>query len=571
MAKITLNLGELREMLGYDISEEELGRTLPMLGCDIDSIDDEIKVEFFPSRPDLYSLEGVSRALKAFISIEEGPREYYTGDGGVKLEIDPSVLDIRPIMLSGVIRDIDITEEMVKSMMNLQEKLHLTIGRNRAKVSIGLHDLDTVKPPFRYKAVVPTEAEFEALQMEGEYLNLDEILRRHPKGRDYANILEGKPLYPLFVDAEENVLSFPPIINAATTTVTSSTRNILMDVTGLDFNAVAQCLNIVLCDLADRGGSLETVKLIIPEHGKKYYRGAKKIGGRLELETPDMSPGSIKVDPDYVRKIIGLDLKSREIEIALKKMGMDLKKKGEELEVRYPPYRGDILHPVDVVEDIAIGLGYEKIETTLPETMTFGTLNPGHSHYKGMKELALGLGYTEVKTLTLTNEERCFKLMSLPYDKYGEEVTALKNPLTSQNTICRTHLIPSLVEIFALNKKRGLPQRIFEIGDVVIKGDNKPRMALAAIHPKASFTEAKSMTEALLNALSITDYQLQEKGPYSEMFITGRYARIEAGEEDIGYFGEIHPSCLESWELGAQVIAAEIDLAAILGILAEAG
>jgi phenylalanyl-tRNA synthetase beta chain len=148
----------------------------------------------------------------------------------------------------------------VKSVMDVQEKLHLTHGRYRMKVAIGVHDLDRVEPPFTYKAVDPASVSFVPLDMTEE-LNLREILAKHPKGRDYAWCLEGKKKYPIFIDKNNNVLSFPPIINGELTRLTENTRNLFIEMTGTDQQAVDAALNIVSASLADRGGRLQTVEI----------------------------------------------------------------------------------------------------------------------------------------------------------------------------------------------------------------------------------------------------------------------------------------------------------------------
>ena len=560
MTRISFELRDLNRLIGTELSEEDVLRYLPMIGSDVDGIfDGEVRVEFFPDRPDLYSVEGVARALSAYLQIKPGLRQYSAEESDVVLNVDESVLDVRPVMLSGIIEGIEVDDDLIRSMMQLQEKLHLTLGRKRKKVSIGLHDLDKVRPPFTYKAVVPTEVEFEPLQMEGEYMNLDEILRRHPKGQEYAHILKGFDMYPLFVDADSQVLSFPPIINASITTVTEDTRNILMDVTGMDARACSAALNIIMTALADRGGKLRTVRIKIPSRGREFYAPLNPVAyeNGYSLETPVLKPESIEVDVEYVNRIIGVDLSDSDIINSLDRMGLASRIEDGRIHVKYPPYRIDILHPIDIVEDIAIGYGYENIPLNLPQDPTFGNFHRATVIYDTLSRLMTGMGFLEVKTLTLSNPSNEYVKMSLPED---DRALVLKNPLSEMHTIAKTRTLASLMNLFSINKHRDLPQRIFEITDVIINGANHPRLGFGVADPKASYTMAKSIFETLLSSLGVdaASIEYREDGYYDGLFIPGRHAQAIVYDENIGYFGEVHPEVLERFELGTEVILGEL-------------
>ncbi len=261
MPSVQYDTGDLMHLLGRRFKVEDLRERMPMLGVDLESIDDEkTVVEVFPNRPDMLNVEGFARALKGFLDVETGYRAYEAAESGVTLYVDPSVDDVRPAVSAGVVLGVDMDDYTVKSIMDMQEKLHLTHGRNRAKVAIGVHDLDRVKPPFTYKAVDPDSVKFAPLDA-AEEMTLREILEKHPKGKDYAWCLEGKRRYPLFVDSLGQVLSFPPIINGQLTRLTEHTRNLFLDLTGTSQKAVDTACCIIACALADRGGRIQTVEV----------------------------------------------------------------------------------------------------------------------------------------------------------------------------------------------------------------------------------------------------------------------------------------------------------------------
>jgi phenylalanyl-tRNA synthetase beta chain len=261
MPSVEYEYRDLLGLLGRDFSVQELEQWIPMIGVDLESIDEEkVVMEVFPDRPDMLSIEGFARALKGFLNVEKGVVEYDTSKSDVVLYVDHSVKNVRPYCTGAVVKDVTLDDYSVKSLMSIQEKLHLTHGRNRMKVAIGVHDLDKIKPPFTYKAVEPDSVSFVPLDLTEE-LTLREILLKHPKGRDYAWTLEGCERYPVFVDREDSVLSFPPIINGELTRLTPETRNLFLELTGTSQLAVDQALNILACSIADRGGRIHSIEI----------------------------------------------------------------------------------------------------------------------------------------------------------------------------------------------------------------------------------------------------------------------------------------------------------------------
>jgi len=257
MPVITLYYDDLEELSGLD--KDTVIQRIPMMGCDIERIEeDHVDIEFFPNRPDLYSTEGVSRAIKGFLDIEIGLRRFDVSPSGIRITKDREIEKIRPYLACAVIRGMKFNSRSIESLMALQESLHWAVGRNRRKVSIGVHDLSGIKPPFRYIAQDP-EFRFKPLDLT-EPMTMREILEKHPKGIKFANILEKFSKYPLILDAEDNVLSFPPIINGELTRVTEDTKDLFIEITGLD-PSVSSALNIVVASLAERGGKIESVTI----------------------------------------------------------------------------------------------------------------------------------------------------------------------------------------------------------------------------------------------------------------------------------------------------------------------
>lgn len=541
MPVINFSYSDLCDLIGQEVPKQVLRNRLPMIGADLKYVDDssdELSFEFFPDRPDLYSVEGVARALRAFLDFEPGLRTYAVSSSDTQVIVDPSVTPVRPFIWSALVEGNVIDDQLIRSMMDLQEKLHLTLGRNRRKVAIGIHDFTKVKPPFTYKAVLPDELSFVPLQG-SERMTPREILTRHEKGRAYAFVLEGKERYPIILDRNGEVLSFPPIINGITTAVTQETTDVFVDCTGTDINAVACAVNILTTALAERGGKIRTVRI--------------QRDGRT-LTAPDLSPRKMFLDVAYANKWNGTTLSDEEIASCLRRLGHGATALRDQVEVLVPAYRADVIHPVDLAEDVAVGYGYEKFGNTLPRQSTFGIPDSMLDFGSKIKGILIGLGYFEVVTLSLSNPREQFASMNRPEDKSAIRVM---NPVSEEHVLVRTSLLPSLMSVLRKNKHRELPQRLFEVGEVVRNGSNHYLLSGVSIHAKAGFTEGKSVVQSIGSALGLKfDVAPHDNGA----FISGRCAEIMMGEHSLGVFGEVSPKTIHDFELGYPIVAFELDL-----------
>ncbi len=527
------------ELLKFtDADEIDLLDALPKLGIEIESIEDkEWELEVNPDRCDLLSVEGIGRAVKGFLGKETGLKRYETKESDIETEVELSVQDVRPYIVTAFVKNIDLDEDILKSLMDLQEKLHLTLGRNREKVAIGVHDFDPIKPPFVYKAVRPEEISFVPLEKHRE-MNLGEILERHEKGKEYAHILEDKERYPVILDSDDNVLSFPPVINGQLTQVTEDSDTLFIDMTGTDEKMLEYTLNILCTMFAERGADIYTTTV-------KY--------GSQEKIYPDLGTDKIEIDPSECSRLLGVELEDEEVLQLLEKMRYDGKIKDEKIEVEIPAYRHDILHPWDIVEDIAIGFDYDNFEGTMPEEVTIGKRLKDDKLKNSITDLLVGYGFTEVMNYPLSNPEKETGIIS----EEGDELSLVKNPVTEDSTCLRKWLLPSLLSNLRENRNKSLPQKIFEIGDVVVNDEQFTKTAGAVTHPEAGFSEMKSLMQGFLDNLDI-DVSFGSKE--HDSFVEGRCAGINVDDEEIGFYGEVHPEVLERFDLENPVIGFELDL-----------
>lgn len=529
--------------MGEEHSSEALGERMPMMGGDLDKIDgDAITIEWFPDRPDLLTLEGTGRALRAFYGIKPGMPEYKVKKAETTLTVDESVQNVRPYAALCFVRGVPFDDAYVQTVIDAQEKLTLAPGRKRRKIAIGIHDAATVQGPFTYTCI-GDEKPFIPLQ-ETREMTPSQIMAEHPKGIEYAHLLpEGT--YPVFLDANGDVLSLPPVINSAKTTVTTDTTDLLLDVTGTDLASVKQIIALLATGFAERGGTIEAVEI-------------NDASGTWT--SPDLSPSETIIEVTDAQRLLGLPLDGEEMAAALEKMGHKAEDYGNKLLVHTPAWRFDVLHPVDIMEDIAIGYGFENFPGAIPTASTYGGSLPHQEFEDKARNLLLGFGWHEARTITLSNAAD-------QWAKWGDEPrpsVAVRNPVLEEQTILRTRLTPSILNVLASNRHRPLPQRLFEAGYVVTEeGDQwKNRLRLAGVEQaaKANFSDLKGLVESLVRDLSL---QVTLEPASRPGFIPGRQGRILCDGVEIGHFGELHPDTIVAFGLGAATVAFELDLTAL--------
>ncbi|MCI5866611.1 MAG: phenylalanine--tRNA ligase subunit beta [Methanosphaera sp.] len=557
MPVINFTYNELFEKLGKELPKDELIDILPMISSDVEDYDEnDVKVEFFPNRPDYYSVEGIVRALKGYLDIEVGMPKYDVKKTDTTITVDKELEEIRPYVASCIIKNISINDEQLRNLMEFQEHLHWVIGRDRKKVAIGIHDLDKVSGPFYYKAGNPDDVSFIPLETDTE-MTLNEILENHPKGKDYAHLLEEYDKYPLIVDANDNIMSMPPIINSELTKLTTETKNIFIDVTGTDIIAVTNAVNIIASNIAeDPNATIETINVNYPYHDDMTYP---------ELETKTMT-----VHTKTAEEYIGIDITADEIVKTLRKTRFDAQKINEdEIEVTIPRYRIDILHEVDLIENIALGYGFNELPSELPKFATVAHADPKREFDKILQQVMIGLGFTEIKSLMLTSELQHYTKLNREIE---DERITVAQPITQDRTMIRKSLINSLLEFLENNKHEELPQKIFEIGDVAYintaketQMDTVKKLAAAQISTDANFTSIKSTVESFVANMGFSMTLEDSEDP---TFIQGRCAKFEAKASDEslpftfkGYFGEISPEVLTNFELEYPTIVFEIEFA----------
>jgi phenylalanyl-tRNA synthetase beta chain len=552
MPTVTLSKKVVEEIIGKKLSLDELKDRISMLGTDLESVDkDEIHVEIFPNRPDLLSEQGLGRALASFVGKKTGLREYDVIRSDAKIVVDKSVEKVRPCSAAAIVKNITFTDELIREIMQNQEKLHITFGRNRKKVAIGFYLLDQVKFPVTYKAEDPKKIKFKPLHFKKELTGL-QILSLHPAGTGFGHLLEGCDKFPVYVDADNKVLSMPPIINSDDVgNILPGTCDVLVECSGHDQETLNLALNMVVSSLADMGGELYSVEI--------EYHDSNFLG-------PDFTPRKMKISTSYTNKLLGLGLKDEDVGKLLGKMGFGYLIKTKEALI--PAYRADILHPIDLVEDIAIAYGYENFEEQIPKVATIGKEDDFEIFKNRVADILVGLSLLETKGFNIVNKEDQFFKMN--FKSAGVE---LSNALNIDFNILRSWIIPCLLKALSDNKHNVYPQNIFEIGHIFAKDKDDStdtgivenrRLGVALCSADVDFTKIKQVFDALCAALDV-EYSINSEDHPS--FIPGRVGRVSINNKKVAYIGEIHPKVLENFELETPVAAFELNLTDLYNII----
>ncbi|HDH91403.1 MAG TPA: phenylalanine--tRNA ligase subunit beta, partial [Candidatus Aenigmarchaeota archaeon] len=540
MPVITYRKEDLFELLGKKLSDKELEEAIHSFKLNVEEIsEEEIEIEHTAERIDMFGIEGLARALKYYLGINKKVQKFKVSKPKVSVLVKN--VPIRPYIACAVVRNVKLTDSFIRSLMNIQEVLHDTLGRKRVKVAIGIHDFDKISFPAKYEQVSPKEKMVPL--GEKREMTLEEILEKTEKGKQFAHIIKDSEYWPVYSD-KKGIFSFPPILNSERTRVTEKTKNLFVEITGINKEATLIALNVLVTNFAERGCKIEGVKL--------------KYGRKIEI-TPKLKETARIVNLKNAEKLTGLKFSPSLAKKLFLKMGMNAKSLGKSrIKVFIPPYRSDILHEWDLIEDLVIAYGFDKIKPELPKLGTKGKLNELEEFADKFRTLMIGLGFQEVMTPVLSNPKDQFERMSLKPQEFVE----IENPASELYTCLRVWLLPNLMKFLTANKHVEFPQMIFEIGDVVIVDENeetqtKNRKKLAAVisHSNANFAQIRSIIDALLKNIGIS-YRIE---PFEHpSFIQGRVGKILVDDKEIGFFGEIHPQVLENWDLEMPTVGLEI-------------
>lgn len=576
MPTVSLNRDELFEQLGQTYTEEEFDDLCFRFGVELDEVTSEkeliekelgktvdasedviYKIDVPANRYDLLCMEGISRALRIFNGKEEAP-DFIVTPAKEQITVEPTVAQVRPFVVGAVLRGMTFTDTSYKSFIDLQEKLHQNICRKRSLVSIGTHDLDTVKGPFKYEARKPQDISFVPLNMtesfDGEQLMQKLAVDSHL--RFYVPIIKDSPVYPVVVDADGVVLSLPPIINGDHSKIKLTTTNVLIEVTATDLTKAKIVLNTVVAMFSQYCSSKFTVEAV------KVVDAAGQA-----VDYPDMSQREETAAVEYINKSIGINLPPAQMADLLKRMGLSARliNGDKDVVVKVPPTRSDILHACDIMEDVAIAYGYNNLTLTVPRTPTVARQQPLNKFTDLLRSEVAFAGYSEAFTFSLCSAKENFVMLNRKDD--GSAV-CISNPATQEFEVGRTSLLIGLLKSVSANKNQPLPIKVFEISDVLVRDDtvdvgarNKRNLAAAFYNTSSSFEVIHGLLDRVMLVLGVPfdkteGYHIVPSE--DSAFFPGRRADIVWRGQKVGVFGVVHPLVLKQFDLAYPCSALEL-------------
>ena len=596
MPTIIVNRNALFKAIGQSFTDEEFDNLCFEFGIELDDVTSEqeivkneqnkedknlstevlYKIEVAANRYDLLCLEGLALALRIFLEKQKMPDIKPINvlpENERQLIVYDSVNDVRPIGLCAILRDINFTDEMLKSFMDLQDKLHNNICRGRKLVSMGTHDLDTVKGPFTYRALKPEHIHFVPLNREEEVNGdgLMSLLKDDPKLGKYLHLLKGKEKYPVMMDSNGVIMSLPPIINSQHTKMTLNTHNVLLDITGTDLTKCEIVLNTLIAMFSvycKNPFTVEEIKVINEKTGEgKIY--------------PDLTPRKFKVDVNYLKTITGIyDILPEKITKLLERM--ELKANiinPNEIEVSAPITRSDILHPCDIAEDLAISYGYNNIKKQLTQTKTHGVQQPYNKLSDLFRdEMAMG-GYVEFLTMSLLSHKDMFT--NLLSEEKDDKTVQILYSKSKEFEYMRSSLIPGILKSIEGNKANQLPFKIFEISDVVeidkdneVGAVNRRRLCFAYTNTVSAMEIVQGMVDLLMKKIGLCFNSDNKEKKYcikkseNKIFFEDRQAEIYILDDiKVGIYGIVHPKVIKNFGIKNPVTLCEIDLQLIMDLI----
>ena len=555
MVYVYTTLDELNKYSKRELTIDEISSSLIDMGMDLKGVSEEenpqLKIEITAEKFDMISSIGISRAINSYLELQEPIIEIPITKGKEKVIVDKSVQEVRPKTVAAIVRNLELDEEKLQMIIDIQEKIHESFGRHRKKGAIGVYPIENITFPIHFRAKKPQDISFQPLESE-EVIRADDMIKTHPTSKKYAHLLEGASVYPIFVDAKDNILSLPPLINSHDTgRVETHHRDLFIEVSGHNEHHLHNILVTLVSALHVMGAEIESMQV---EYAHENYMYELNLDPKVKVITQQ-----------YISSIVGVELSNKEIIELGKKMMYQVKElNNDELEFTIPCYKLDVFSACDIADDIARGYGYNNIKSVAPqipvnsEQINFSRLR------REIRQFCANQGNLELYTYALTSTQRQFDLMSR--DAEQEECIKIKDAAEEGINMMRVELIPEILYSLHLNRKVKYPQKVFEVGMTIQRDENQDTKARNQWHlanvlagPQISYTQIKEMADSLFSTLGVfEDIEYIETSRVS--FIEGRCAQIMYKNKKLGIIGELHPKILENFGLLVPVSAYEINL-----------
>ncbi|EYE90388.1 phenylalanine--tRNA ligase subunit beta [Aspergillus ruber CBS 135680] len=580
----TQEFDELCFEFGIELDEDTTDTDRPI----VDGVQEppQLKIEIPANRYDMLCFEGIQLMLNIFLGRKPIPNYRLVEPSSGQLEkivVKEDTTKVRPYVSGAILRNVKFDQARYESFIALQDKLHQNLARQRTLVAIGTHDLDTIQGPFTYNALSPKNFSFVPLNQTKE-LNGEELMAFYEKDKNlgkYLHIVRDSPVYPVIHDSNNTICSLPPIINGNHSKISVNTTNVFIEMTGLDktkLEIVNRVMVTMFSQYTAEPFTIEPIQIVSEHNGETRV-------------VPDISPRTTQAEISFINQCCGLNLSATEISDLLKKMSYDARPSANNpdlVDVDIPPTRADVLHQADIMEDVAIAYGFNKLPRSFPNISgTIGQPLPINKLSDIVRTEAAMAGWSEALPLILCSHDENFAWLNRKDD--GNTAVKLANPKTLEFQVVRTSLLPGLLKTIRENKHHTVPMKIFEVSDVAFKdlelerkSRNERHFAAAWYGRTSGFEVVHGLLDrmmAMLKSAFITaeeglestaandsQYWIEELDDptYFPGHAASIHLRIGGKEHNIGTFGILHPTVLEKYELKYPVSTLELNIETFL-------
>jgi len=561
----------LKDFVEIKIPARKLAEKLTMAGLEATSLEERngdfvFEFEITSNRPDLLSVIGIAREVAAITGKKLKPPHIRglrsatrkLGQVSIKIENKKDCPLYTARIISGI--KVGLSPDWLKRRLEL----------------VGLRSVNNIVDITNY-VLMETGQPLHAFDL-GK-VKADAIFVRRAREKEKIVLIDGQQRdltrEVLVIADKQKPIAVAGIMGGADSEVAQDTCDILLE---------AAVFNPVTTRRASRALGLSS------ESSYRFERGIdaqavesasmlavnlilKLAGGKLALSKttsrPKTKKKTITLKHAEANRILGRDYSTKEIKQALTSLCFSMSKQsGGDYKIRVPAFRIDVNQPVDLMEEIARVSGYENIPSRLPRVIPQDArISSDWKKTRQVKNILISQGINEVVTYSLIS-----KRMSNQCGYSDSGLTTIANPLTNQQEVLRSGLLPGLITCIGYNlNQKQKDIRIFEIGNIFRNHQERSFLGLAWGGRAYNALHIKGILELLLQRLGIMDFEFVKLNSEQPLFqkelslslILNKNTKILAN------LGMIKPAILEQFDIKNIVFAAELDLEMLFAEIAK--
>jgi len=537
MVMITTSLDRMNELIGRRLSAKEYEDIAFKYGLDLDVDGNVLNFEITSDRTDLMSVFTLAKLIKRILGKKIDEKGIIFENSDITVEKTE-----RPFVNCLLLRMKRPLGDLVDELISLQEKMDQVVGRKRRFAACGFFDADKISFPITYSysrkedRIIPLGF--------SEPKDFDFVLKSTQQGIDYGGLIK-KPI--VWRDRNGEVIAMPPIINSDKFSLTRATRNVFIDITGTDRSSVNLFTKILIENL----GEIGSVSVLRPKYKEKEINTNLSFDGKIFF-----------LNSENIENVTGMKIPLDEAEKLLSKAGFSVKKEKDHLRVYSPYYRQDVIHQVDLVDDIIRMYGVDLLGIDEKRSYIKAMKSRYYHITEMIRDQMVGLGFQETDLNVLTSERYQFELTGLKAEDYVRIVSSRSN----LNTMVRKNIFPEGIRFISNNLNKRFPQNIFDIGYVVELDRNADthfsnRLKLMAMQcgADADLTFMIQSLKILMRNVFGKEISIDEEND-SPFLIDGRRGSVILDGKSIGIIGEVHPSVLNKFGVNMPISMFEIYL-----------